>query len=201
MSAITLPRPASDEASPYYHGYIAEVTGENIGEQLVSQLAGLERIFSNLDDDAARARYAPGKWSIKEILGHLTDAERIFAYRLLRIARGDATPLPGFDENAYVPAGNFDERPLAMLVAEFRAMRLSSAALVAGIPRPAWSLRGEASGHAISARALAYIIVGHVSHHLTVLRDRYGVGAGAVPASSGQRVPPTSDSRTRGTSG
>jgi uncharacterized damage-inducible protein DinB len=184
MNALTLPRPAADEAAPFYHGYIAQVAGENIGEQLVSQLAGLERLFSSLDDSAALARYAPGKWSIKEILGHLTDVERIFTYRLLRVARGDATPLPGFDENAYVPAGRFDERQLGTLLSEFRATRLSSAALLAGIPRSGWSERGQASGHPITARALAYIIVGHVAHHLGVLRDRYGVGAAAGLASS-----------------
>ncbi len=188
MSALTLPRPAADEAAPFYHGYIAEVAGENVGEQMLTQLADLERLFSSLDDAAALARYATGKWSIKEILGHLTDAERIFAYRLLRIARGDATPLPGFDEKAYVPAGSFDERPLPILLAEFRAMRLSTAALVAGIPRSAWLLRGQASGHPISPRALAYIIVGHTAHHLTVLRDRYGVGAGAGVNSSPRRA-------------
>src|SRR5688572_23868845 len=113
MSPLTLPRPATDEAGPYYQGYIAEVAGENIGEQLLDQLAELERLYSRLDDRGALARYAPDKWSIKEVLGHLTDVERIFSYRLLRIARGDATPLPGFDENTYVPAGRFDERPLS----------------------------------------------------------------------------------------
>lgn len=128
MSPLTLPRPAAGEAPPFQEEYIAEVSGENIGEQLVGQLADLERLFASLDDGAALARYAPGKWSIKEILGHLSDAERIFAYRLLRITRGDSTPLPGFDENAYVPAGRFDDRPLATLLAEFRAVRLSSAA-------------------------------------------------------------------------
>lgn len=188
MSPLTLPRPAAGEAPPFQEEYIAEVSGENIGEQLVGQLADLERLFASLDDGAALARYAPGKWSIKEILGHLSDAERIFAYRLLRITRGDSTPLPGFDENAYVPAGRFDDRPLATLLAEFRAVRLSSAALMAGIPQSAWAERGQASGHPISARALAYIIVGHAAHHVAVLRDRYGLGAGAGVDSNRRRA-------------
>jgi hypothetical protein len=179
MTPLSIPRPAADEAAPFYHGYIAKVPGENIGEQLVDQLAEVERLFGALDDTAALARYAPGKWSIKEILGHLTDTERIFAYRLLRIARGDATPLPGFDENAYVPAGRFDERPLRALAAEFRAVRLSSVALASGLPAASWSKAGQASGKPVSARALVYIVVGHVAHHLGVLRERYGVGAGA----------------------
>ncbi len=90
---LSIPRPSTEEAAPFYQRYIARVPGENIGEQLIDQLAEVERLFAPLDDTAALARYAPGKWSIKEILGHLTDTERIFAYRLLRIARGDATPL------------------------------------------------------------------------------------------------------------
>lgn len=186
MTALTLSRPAPDEAAPFYQDYIAEVAGENVGEQLGDQLAKVERLYSSLDDRAALARYAPGKWSIKEILGHLSDAERIFSYRVLRISRGDATPLAGFDENAYVPAGRFDERPLSTLVAEFRAVRLSTLALIAGLPPAAWSARGQASGHPISARALAFIILGHASHHLRVLHDRYGLGAGAATVSSAE---------------
>jgi uncharacterized damage-inducible protein DinB len=176
MSATSISRPAPDEAAPFYHGYIAEVRGENIGEQLAEQAGEVGRLFQPLNDAQALARYAPGKWSVKEVLGHLADAERIFGYRLLRIARGDMTPLPGFDENAYVPAGSFDERPLKALVAEFRAVRESSQLLVEGIPSAAWGRRGEASGKAITARALAYIMVGHVSHHLGVLRERYRLG-------------------------
>jgi uncharacterized damage-inducible protein DinB len=179
MSALTIPRPASDEAAPFYHGYIAEVNGENIVKQLTEQLEEVAGLFGSVDDTAALARYAPGKWSVKEVLGHLTDAERIFAYRLLRISRGDRTPLPGFDENAYVPAGRFDTRPLRSLMDEFRSVRLSTLAMMQGLPIEGWANRGEASGKPISARALAYIIAGHVSHHLGVLRDRYGVGATA----------------------
>ena len=187
MSMLTLPRPAADEAAPFYHDYIAEVQGENIGEQLRNQLAEVERLVATVDDRAALARYAPGKWSVKEVLGHLADVERIFGYRLLRIARGDATPLPGFDENRYVPAGRFDERPLRALLADFRTVRMSSLALVEGLPSAAWSARGAASGEAITARALAYILVGHVAHHLGVLRDRYGLAGGAVAASSARK--------------
>jgi len=184
MPPLSIPRPAADEAAAFYHGYIAKVPGENIGEQLVDQLAEVERLFGALDDRAALARYAPGKWSVKEILGHLTDAERIFSYRLLRIVRGDATPLPGFDENSYVPAGRFDARPVSALLAEFRAVRISTTALTGGIPSMAWSERGTASGKPGSARALIYIIPGHVAHHLGVLRERYAVGAGAATAAS-----------------
>jgi hypothetical protein len=175
MSTLRLPRPAADEAAPYYHSYIAEVGGDDIGEQLLEQLSQAERLFSGLDEAAALARYAPGKWSIKELLGHLNDSERIFSYRLLRISRGDSTPLPGFDQNPYVVAARFDQRPLVDLLGEFRAIRLSTVALSAGIPDEAWSQRGMASENPVTARALLYIIVGHVAHHLQVLRDRYGL--------------------------
>lgn len=182
MSKLSLPRPAPDESAPFYHGYISEVPGEQIGQYLVEQLQGLERLVAPLDDTAARARYTAGKWSVKEVLGHVTDAERIFTYRLMRIARGDTTPLPGFDENAYVPAGDFDARPLVSLVGEFRALRLSTIALTDGLPPDGWARRGQASGASISARALGYIIVGHVAHHAGVLRERYRLSpaAGAV---------------------
>jgi hypothetical protein len=177
MSIALITRPEPDEAAPYYHGYIAKVSEPNLGEQLREQLHEVEALFENVTDHDALARYAEGKWSIKEILGHLIDTERIFTYRLLRISRGDPTPLPGFDENAYVPAGKFDERPLPMLLTEFRAVRLSTIALLEGVPVEAWALWGESNQNPITARALAYIIVGHVMHHLGVLRDRYGLSA------------------------
>lgn len=183
LSTLTLPRPASDEAASFYQGYIAKVAGENIGVQLIEQMAQVERLCAGLDDRAALARYAPDKWSIKEMLGHLNDTERIFSYRLLRISRGDATPLPGFEQNDYVSGGQFDARLITELMAEFRAIRLGTVALASGIPAAAWSAQGVASDNRISARALIYIIVGHVAHHLGVLRERYGLGAAeASPA-------------------
>jgi hypothetical protein len=180
MRRVSIPRPQEDEAAPFYHGYIGNVTDSDIGAQLEQQLREIEQLFKEVTDSAALARYADGKWSIKEILGHLIDTERIFGYRLLRIARGDATPLSGFDENAYVPAGRFDERPLPMLLAELRAVRSSTMAMVEGLPEDCWIRHGVANGKAISARALAYIIVGHVAHHLGVLRDRYGLARGST---------------------
>ena len=183
MSTLRLPRPTADEAAAYYHTYITEVRGDNIGEQLVEQLSEVERLLSGLDDAASLARYAPGKWSVKELLGHLNDSERIFSYRLLRISRGDSTPLPGFDQNPYVKAGRFDERPLNDLLGEFRAIRLSTVALASGIPTQAWAERGVASEYSVTARALLYIIVGHGAHHLQVLRERYGLGSSKATSS------------------
>ena len=165
MSQLSVPRPGPDESAPFYHGYIAQVTGEAIGGLLVSQLEELERMVAPLDDAAARYRYAPGKWSVKEVLGHLADAERIFSYRMLRIGRGDTTALPGFDENGYVPAGDFDGRPLAAIIGELRAVRQATLALADNMPADGWTRLGEASGKRVSARALLYIIAGHLTHH------------------------------------
>jgi uncharacterized damage-inducible protein DinB len=173
MSPLALPRPGADESAPSFHGYIDKVPGEQIGEYLASQLGEVERLLAPLDDAAARFRYAPGKWSVKEVLGHLCDAERIFSYRLLRIGRADTTPLPGFEEDAYVPPAEFDARPMSGLVGEFKAVRASTIALLEGLPSEGWQRRGQASGKPISTRALAYIMVGHVTHHLGVLRERY----------------------------
>jgi uncharacterized damage-inducible protein DinB len=173
MSPLSLPRPGADESAPFYHGYIDKVPGEQIGEYLASQLREVEQLLAPLDDAAASFRYAAEKWSVKEVLGHICDAERIFAYRLLRIARADTTPLPGFDEDAYVAPAEFGARPIRDLVREFQAVRASTIALVEGLPSAGWQRRGQASGKAISTRAIAYIMVGHVTHHLAVLRERY----------------------------
>ncbi|MFL5460634.1 MAG: DinB family protein [Gemmatimonadales bacterium] len=176
MTTAIIARPAADESSAYYHRYIARVSDEGLAQQLIEQAREVERLFETVTDRDALARYAEGKWSVKEVLGHLCDTERIFSYRLLRIARGDTTPLPGYDENVYVPAGRFDDRPLPMLLGDFRAVRMSTAALLEGLPEEAWGRWGEANGNAITVRALAYIIVGHVSHHLEVLREKYHLG-------------------------
>jgi DinB superfamily len=175
MSIVLITRPEPDEAASFYHGYIAKVPDRPLAEQLTDQLREVEQLFETVTDRDSLARYAEGKWSVKEILGHLADTERIFTYRMLRIARGDSTPLPGFDENAYVLAGKFDDRPLPMLLAELRAIRLSTIALVDGLPAESWGRWGESNGNPITARALAYIIVGHLAHHVGVLRDRYGL--------------------------
>jgi len=143
--------------------------------QLVSQRDAVGRRLSAVNATAAGHRYAPGKWSVREVVGHLCDGERIFAYRLLRIGRGDETPLPGFDENTYVPAGSFERRELNALIKEWMATRDATIALVRGLPDAAWTRRGVANGKTLTAPAIAYIILGHVEHHLGILRDRYGV--------------------------
>lgn len=169
-------RPAADEFDPYYGAYIARVgDGEDVLAALDTQhhetLARLRGIPAARGDH----RYAPGKWSVKEVVGHLSDSERIFAYRALRFARGDPAPLPGFDENEYVPEMGAGERSLDDLVEEWGDVRRASLALFRSLPPAAWLRRGTASGSTVSVRALAYIIAGHVRHHVAVLGDRYRV--------------------------
>ncbi len=175
-------RPAPTDVSPRALVYVERVEDGDILRTLRDQKDEFARLLSPLDEAAAGHRYAPGKWSVKEVVGHVADAERIFTYRLLRIARGDTTPLPGFNENDYVPAGQFDDRSLASLLAEFEAVRASSIALVEGLPPDVWSRATEANGHRTTAAAVAYLMVGHAAHHLIGLRERYGIGDGGAAA-------------------
>jgi uncharacterized damage-inducible protein DinB len=174
----TIERPADDEFAAFYAGYVSRVPElVDAPQALRAQGAAAATTFAALDDERGAYRYQSGKWSIKEMLGHLCDTERIFAYRLLRVARGDQTPLPGFEENDYVRAAGSDARTVADLVEEWRAIRHATAALVAGLADDTATRRGTMNGNPITVRALAYIIVGHVDHHLDVLRTRYGVAA------------------------
>src|SRR5262245_28188406 len=145
-----------------------------------AQIGDTATMLRGLSETDAMYRYARGKWSIKEVVGHLADTERILAYRALCIARGDTTPLPGFDETAYVPVAKFDARSLADLVGELRTVRTATLALLRTFDGDAWRRRGTASGKPVSVRALAFTIPGHERHHLDILRTRYGVGGGGV---------------------
>ena len=168
-------RPVAGEHIPYYGRYIALVPAGNLAGLLAAQHAVTQRLLAPLSDARALHRYAPGKWSIKEVVGHLADAERVFAYRVLRFARADVTPLPGFDENTYVPVADFDRRPLADLAAEYAAVRSATHALIAGLEEAAWVRQGTANGDTVSVRALGCITAGHELHHVAILRERYGV--------------------------
>jgi uncharacterized damage-inducible protein DinB len=168
-----IPRPDASEYAPNYQGYVTKVPDGNLLEILEDQRQETQELLAGITEGRAMHRYAPGKWSVKEVIGHLTDAERVFSYRALRFARGDQTPLPGFDENAYAPAGKFDARALPDLAAELHAVRRATIALFAGLDAPALARRGLASNQEVSVRALAYIIAGHERHHLGVLRERY----------------------------
>ena len=192
MTPTSIPIPGSDEYAPFYAGYVAAVVESDVLSLLERQGPTLRATFAGLSDDDAMARYAPGKWSIKEVIGHITDAERIFAYRALRIGREDATPMEGFDENAYVAASAFDRRPLADLLGDFDANRAATLRLLRGFGPDPWERRGVANGRPVSLRALAYIMAGHVQHHMRVLEERYGVGTAtaevtAASTSHGER--------------
>jgi hypothetical protein len=177
MIQTAFSRPAADEHDPYYAPYIARVPEGDIIEILAAQIGETQRLLAGISERQALHRYAPGKWSVKEVIGHLADGERIFAYRALRAARADQTPLPGFDENTYVPAGRFDTRPLSSLLDELSAARQSTVALLRGIDDEASRRRVSANDRPISVRALAYVIAGHERHHVAILKERYGIGA------------------------
>ena len=176
MSTRTVGRPEADEIPSHYVGYINRVPELDPVMVCAAQIEVTEALLHGLSENDAMYRYARGKWSVKEVVGHLADVERIMAYRALRIARGDTTPLPGFDENAYVPVAKFDSRSLADLVGELRTARAATLALLRTFDADAWRRRGTASGKPVSVRALAYMIPGHERHHLEILRTRYGVG-------------------------
>lgn len=171
----TFSPPAEGEYAPFYAGYVALASQGDLLTRLEAQVQEVSELLRGLSEEEALARYAPGKWSVKEVAGHLADTERIMSYRALRIARGDTTPLPGFDENTFVATAGFDARPLASLVEEWETVRRASLFLLRGFDGEAAARAGTASGAPITARALAYIIAGHVAHHLEILRTRYSL--------------------------
>jgi hypothetical protein len=166
-------RPGPDEFGAFYAGYVARVPKGGIVDLLARQVEDTCRLLEGLPESRAEHAYAPGKWTIKEVVGHLADSERVFSYRALRFARGDGAELPGFDEKLYVPAGQFGARSLGSLLDELRAVRRSTVRLLASLPAEAWLRSGVASGHPVSVRALACITAGHELHHRAILEERY----------------------------
>lgn len=173
MPRATLTRPAPTEYAAHYATYIQHVPEGDIVDTLEHQLGDTLALLAGLSAEQAAHRYAPGKWSIKQVVGHISDAERVFAYRAMRFARNDTTPLPPFDENEYVRNATFDDRALPDLAAEFEAVRRASVCLFRGLDDEALMRRGTASGHEVTPRALANIIAGHERHHTIILRERY----------------------------
>jgi hypothetical protein len=166
-------RPAADEHAPYYSTYTGEAPGGDLVTALEKQAADVAALIEGVPAAREGHRYAEGKWSIKEVVGHVADTERVFAYRLLRFARGDATALPSFDENLIATGSEADARTLADLGEEFAAVRRATVTLIRPMQDAQMARRGTASGKEISARALAWIIAGHAQHHIKVLRVRY----------------------------
>ncbi len=170
-------RPRPGEYGAHAEADIARVEGDDAVEALARQAREVEALFGNLSEAAiAGLRYAPGKWTPKEILGHLIDDERIFAYHTLCIARGDPHPLESFDENAYVAGANFEERALHDLLREYALVRAATIALFESLTDEAWLRQGTVSGYTASVRGLAFHIAGHELHHLGVIRARYLAG-------------------------
>ena len=166
--------PAVGEYPSAYADYVGRVPpGADVLAVLAGQLDETSGRLAGVPEARGGFRYAPGKWSVKEVVGHLSDVERVMVYRALRFARGDAAPLPGFDENAYVPEAGADTRTLANLLAEWVAVRQASLAFFHSLPPGTWARRGVANGNPVSVRALAYVVAGHEHHHLEVLRTRY----------------------------
>jgi len=168
-------RPAEDEYAEYAKSDIDFVQGDDAVAALRMQETIVIDYFDSFTEEAANGlTYAQGKWTLKQVLGHLVDDERVFQYRALCIARGDERPLAGFDENDYMAASNFESRTIEDLLAEYRAVRHATVTLFAGLPEEAWSRRGSANGHEVTVRGLAFHIAGHELHHLRILRERYG---------------------------
>ena len=166
-------RPAPTEAPPYYFTYIDRISSDDVVGALESQLDPALRLLATITEQQSLHRYAPDKWSIRQLLNHVSDTERVFLYRALWFARGFDTPLPAFDQNVAVPAAAADRFSWASHVADFSAVRTATLSFFRNLPDDAWSRTGIASGNPVSVRALGYIIAGHVAHHIAVLEERY----------------------------
>jgi uncharacterized damage-inducible protein DinB len=171
---MTINRPDASEFAPFYAGYVGKVPDSGPAAELKDQISTLEKLKS-LPEGQANHAYADGKWTVKEVIGHCADAERVFSYRLTRIARGDKTPLAGFDENAWAKTAPHSKRPIAAVVDEMIAVRRSTIALIDSLDDAAIGNSTTANNKDITGRALCWIIAGHSKHHLDVLHDRYGV--------------------------
>lgn len=168
-------RPAADEAASYYFKYIDRVPDDDVVGFLAAQLDGTMPLLAGISEERSLHRYAPEKWSIRQVLNHVSDGERIFVYRALWFGRGFDTPLPSFDEGVSAEGARADEVPWARHVEEFRGVRLATLSFFRNLPEEAWDRRGIASDNPITVRALAYIAAGHLAHHAALLRERYGV--------------------------
>jgi hypothetical protein len=166
-------KPEKGEFLPFYGKYIDLVGSGDVLTTLSKQMADTQALLRSLPASVSTYRYAPGKWSVNEVIGHIIDSERIFAARALRFARGDAAPLPGFEQEDYVSNSSFDSYPLGELASELGSVRESTVFLFKHLQEDAWMRRGIANGAEVSVRALAYIIAGHELHHREILRARY----------------------------
>jgi hypothetical protein len=172
---MRIERPQQNEYPPFYQGYVARVPETDILQALREPPKELKRVADSVGA-RERYRYSPGKWSVREIFGHLVDAERFFGHRAFCISRSDPNPLPGFDENAYVAQSNYDSQSVSDLAHAFALLREANVQHLQSLSEDVWPREGVANGKTITVRALGYIMVGHARHHLAVLKERYGIG-------------------------
>lgn len=172
---LTFERPAIGTYGEFYHKYIALVPDGDLRRLLPVIFDANFRAMRMITPEQETFRYAPGKWSIREMVGHMADTERVMSYRALRIARGDTTPLASFDENAFTAVARYDDIPLEQILGELMAVHAATILLFENMADEAWDRMGTASNHPIGVRALAYIIAGHELHHMNLLRDAYAV--------------------------
>lgn len=172
-----IPVPGRTEAAEYYFRYIDLIREGDVRDVLERQGREVVALLRGVGEDRSRYRYAPEKWSIREVGGHLIDSERLFVFRAMWFARGHLAPLPSFDQDVAASAAKADDRPWPELIEELRTLRESTVLFFRALPDDAWTRRGIASDNPVTVRALAYIVAGHVAHHVNVLRDRYSVSA------------------------
>jgi len=172
---MTIGRPQPGDYAPFYQPYLDATAPIDDAHELLARQSDVLAYMGTWSEEKAAHRYAADKWTVAQVVGHMADTERVFAYRLLRIARGDTTPLAGFDENAWQLEAGFESRTLASVVAELKAVRQASLALIRSLDAAAIEREGVASGKRVTARALVWLVAGHFAHHASILRDRYGV--------------------------
>jgi len=169
-------RPEKNEYAAYYETYVSLVEETDVVSVMENQLSEVQNLLAEISEEKSNYRYSEGKWSIKELLGHLIDGQRIFAYRALRVARADETPMEGFEQDGYIENGNYDNRTFADLIKEFSLLHQADVIFFKNLSGDAWLRVGTANDSAVSVRALAYIMVGHIRHHTNILRERYLAG-------------------------
>ena len=175
-AALMIARPEPGEYAPYYDRYISLVSGADILATLDAQRRQMVLLLSGRDEADGDFRYAPDKWNAKQVLGHVCDTERVFAYRALRIARGDRTPMEGFEQDDYVRNGPFESAPLSEIIEDYIAVRRATLTLLRNLDEGAWLRRGVANKNEVSVRAIAYTIAGHELHHRRILEEKYFAG-------------------------
>ncbi|HKI86856.1 MAG TPA: DinB family protein [Thermoanaerobaculia bacterium] len=175
MGSSLAGRPGAEEYAPFYQGYIDRVPGDDPVIPLGAQATTAIKFLRNVPEEKREYAYAPGKWTTRQVVSHLIDSELVFSYRALRISRRDPQPLAGFDEKAYVEYAELGDRPYGSLVEELELLRRANVARFSHLSPPSWTRLGEANGHRVSVRALAFIMAGHLEHHLEILRQRYGI--------------------------